>query len=264
MSAITSPPAKILLSSSTKISLNDRFTKLEKVKSETKPINSTVRVGKPTASAKNTRLALQMANRPSVQAALRIKKKSIRQRLGFERRAAKNNNGIIAQQQQTIGFDPSRLTFNRGNLAQRLGGRGGNKNNIRGRPRFRPNRRGANNNPNNNNDQRIKRVGARNNRASFGNGNRRAQSAGGRINKRNSFGNRSFSRNRRGGGAGGGRGGRNRNRNKQNQNGGQKLQQQNQPKTKENLDMDLDQYMSKSKSYLDHDLDAYMSQAHPN
>ena len=159
MSALTSPPAKILLSSSTKVSLHDRFTKLAKSSSqnETKRIGEKGGVNKAgirPASAKNRKLAIQMANRPSVQAALRIKNKSIRQqngqarmnqpRLGnrFKINNVSNKNQVgglfkrinkprPVQAVATTGIDPSRLSV-RGapfmkprNLANRLGNIGG-------------------------------------------------------------------------------------------------------------------------------------------
>lgn len=76
-----SAPAKIVLGSTSKVSLHDRFTKLSKMKPvETKA--PPVRV----ASTKNRNLALQMAARPSVKNALNpkisAKKPSLNQRLG--------------------------------------------------------------------------------------------------------------------------------------------------------------------------------------
>ena len=71
--SVTSPPSRILLPSSSKISLNERFTKMAKVKPLKEPV-TVVKKMNPVASIKNRRLAMQMANRPSVQAALKIKK----------------------------------------------------------------------------------------------------------------------------------------------------------------------------------------------
>lgn len=72
---------KLVVSASTKISLHDRFTELAMLK----PISSSslkkglaLTLTRQKASAKNRRLAIQMANRPSVQAALKLKKRSIR------------------------------------------------------------------------------------------------------------------------------------------------------------------------------------------
>jgi hypothetical protein len=166
MSALTSPPAKILLSSSTKVSLHDRFTKLAKstTQNETKRIGDKVGINKAgirPASAKNRKLAIQMANRPSVQAALRIKNRSIRQQIGQARmnqprlgnrfkinNINSNNNlggGLFkrinkprpVQVAATSGIDPSRLSIHgapfmkQRNLANRLGtvrANGGNMN----------------------------------------------------------------------------------------------------------------------------------------
>ncbi|XP_057196668.1 chromatin target of PRMT1b [Triplophysa rosa] len=62
---------KIFLSSTSTVSLHDRFTGLLK-HPQADPINVTARVNQQnTASLKNQRLALEMANRPSVLAALR-------------------------------------------------------------------------------------------------------------------------------------------------------------------------------------------------
>lgn len=72
---------KLVFSASTKISLHDRFTELAMLR----PVSSsglkkclTLTLNRQKASAKNRRLAIQMANRPSVQAALKLKKRSIR------------------------------------------------------------------------------------------------------------------------------------------------------------------------------------------
>ena len=251
MSSITSPPAKILLTNSTKMSLNDRFTKLAKLKVPNTSLGTGTNIqanvsslAKPRASARNKRLALQMANRPSVQAALKIKKRSIKQRLTFDGKARRNQNNM---QEQTVGFDKSRLTFNnnnnRNNLQSRLGR---NQNGVSNR--FRNNRRGGlNRNGNNNlNNQRIRRVGTNNMNNSMRRRNNR--NSGGRVNKRNSFNNknRSF------------------NKGSNNKKPAQNKVQDNKVKTKENLDMDLDQYMSKTKSHLDADLDSYMAQSNTN
>lgn len=78
-------PQKIVLKSSTSISLNDRFTMIGK-QQRIPPSAQTVRVqmaAQQQASAKNQRLALQMANRPSVQAALGSQDQgSVLERLG--------------------------------------------------------------------------------------------------------------------------------------------------------------------------------------
>lgn len=78
------PPNKIILKSTTKISLNDRFSSLRK---QGDPANTLTSIRQRMqeirqASARNRRLAQQMENRPSVIAALKLKKKSLKQRLG--------------------------------------------------------------------------------------------------------------------------------------------------------------------------------------
>lgn len=78
-------PQKIVLKSSTSISLNDRFTMISK-QQRIPPTAQTVRVqmaAQRQASARNQRLALQMANRPSVQAELGNQQQgSVLERLG--------------------------------------------------------------------------------------------------------------------------------------------------------------------------------------
>ncbi|XP_062604780.1 chromatin target of PRMT1 protein-like isoform X2 [Saccostrea cucullata] len=71
-------PAKIVLKSGTKMSLNDRFTNIVKTPtSPTSPQAIRARMAEAQqASSANRRLAQQMANRPTVQAALKIKKVS--------------------------------------------------------------------------------------------------------------------------------------------------------------------------------------------
>lgn len=64
-------PQKIILSSTSTVSLHDRFTGLLKHQ-QADLVNATARVNQQnTASLKNQRLALEMANKPSVLAALR-------------------------------------------------------------------------------------------------------------------------------------------------------------------------------------------------
>jgi hypothetical protein len=78
--------AKLNLRSTSKMSLSDRF----KLVRQRALINRTLGVNKtkaarsvqPQVSRKNLLLAQQMANKPSVLAALKIKKRSIKQRLG--------------------------------------------------------------------------------------------------------------------------------------------------------------------------------------
>ncbi|CAF0774584.1 unnamed protein product [Brachionus calyciflorus] len=131
---------KLSLSSSTKISLHDRFTKLEKIKSNTSnkvAAEKAFNLSHQKASAKNRRLVLQMANRPSVQAALKLKKKSIRQKINTDRNRIKNKSVIGRPNQiakrlgnrlrnknrlgpRKSGIDPSRLSINGKPLNNRL------------------------------------------------------------------------------------------------------------------------------------------------
>lgn len=89
------PPSKIVLSSSSKVSLHDRFTKLAKLRPvDNKPVQ--VRA----ASEKNRKLAEQMAARPSVKAALNPRKPpppkrvSLNQRLGTGNRISSARPGV--------------------------------------------------------------------------------------------------------------------------------------------------------------------------
>ncbi|XP_054038684.1 chromatin target of PRMT1 protein isoform X2 [Rissa tridactyla] len=80
MAAQSAP--KVVLKSTTKMSLNERFTNMLKNK-QPMPVNirATMQQQQQLASARNRRLAQQMENRPSVQAALKLKQ-SLKQRLG--------------------------------------------------------------------------------------------------------------------------------------------------------------------------------------
>ncbi|XP_057592897.1 chromatin target of PRMT1 protein-like [Hippopotamus amphibius kiboko] len=74
---------KVVLKSTTKMSLNESFTNMLKNK-QPMPVNirASMQQQQQLASARNRRLAQQMENRPSVQAALKLKQKSLKQRLG--------------------------------------------------------------------------------------------------------------------------------------------------------------------------------------
>lgn len=89
----SNPPAKIVLKSSTKVSLNDRFTTIMK----TRPVTAqSVRAqvsSERMASEKNRRLAQQMERRPAVAAALENKPVSIRDRLGSPSRGRRGVSG---------------------------------------------------------------------------------------------------------------------------------------------------------------------------
>uniref|UniRef100_A0A4W6CH68 Chromatin target of PRMT1a n=1 Tax=Lates calcarifer TaxID=8187 RepID=A0A4W6CH68_LATCA len=79
MSAASSQ--KVVLKSTTKVSLNERFTNMLKNKQPTAVSIRATMQQQHLASARNRRLAQQMENRPSVQAALNHKQ-SLKQRLG--------------------------------------------------------------------------------------------------------------------------------------------------------------------------------------
>ncbi|XP_029653433.1 chromatin target of PRMT1 protein isoform X5 [Octopus sinensis] len=68
-------PAKIVLKSTTRMSLNDRFTNIQKSRPPVTVQNIRAKMAaQQQASVRNRRLAQQMANRPSVIAALKIKR----------------------------------------------------------------------------------------------------------------------------------------------------------------------------------------------
>ncbi|KAG8536737.1 hypothetical protein GDO81_025770, partial [Engystomops pustulosus] len=79
--AMASPSAsKVVLKSTTKLSLNERFTNMLKNK-HPMPVNIRATMQQQSlASARNRRLAQQMENRPSVQAALKLKQVRLRLR----------------------------------------------------------------------------------------------------------------------------------------------------------------------------------------
>uniref|UniRef100_A0A8C2LGT7 CHTOP n=1 Tax=Cricetulus griseus TaxID=10029 RepID=A0A8C2LGT7_CRIGR len=71
----TQSAPKVVIKGTTKISLNDRFTNMLKNK-QPMPVNiraSMQQQQQQLASARNRRLTLQMENRPSVQAVLKLK-----------------------------------------------------------------------------------------------------------------------------------------------------------------------------------------------
>ncbi|XP_070259569.1 chromatin target of PRMT1 protein-like isoform X2 [Myotis yumanensis] len=80
MAAQSAP--KVVLKSTTKMSLNERFTNMLK-NQQPMPVNirASMQQQQQLASARNRRLAQHMENRPSVQAALKLKQ-SLKQRLG--------------------------------------------------------------------------------------------------------------------------------------------------------------------------------------
>ncbi|CAF0707535.1 unnamed protein product [Brachionus calyciflorus] len=234
MSSISHLPAKINLASSTKVSLNDRFTKLASNKPQLdkqttrKPANP---VG--LASNRSRNLAKQMAQRPNVRAALKLKQKSIKQRLGIkpgQKKFESNKRG---------GIDPSRLSGlknRKGNLSQRLGRP------VRDDQRLK--RVNKSLNTSNNSKRGVKRLGvipSQNNRMRNRIRVKKQFKRDGQQPKQQHQQNRQN---------------RNPNKNKLDKDLDQYM-----AKSKHGLDMDLDQYMAKSKTHLDADLDQYMAKA---
>ncbi|XP_061089340.1 chromatin target of PRMT1b [Conger conger] len=218
---------KVMLKSTTKVSLNERFTDVLKNKQPVAvSIRATVQL-QHSASAHNRRLAQQMEHRPSVLAALQHKQ-SLKQRLGRS-----NIQARLGRSRATgWGFPTAGLRgMSRGGVRGR-GGRGGpmrgatslrGMGQVRGRggPALLAVRRGWR--------QRGGFVGRGG--ALMGRGGSRGNGLWGR----GSFGGR-------GRGRGQGRGvGR-------------------PAVTQEQLDNQLDAYMSKTKGHLDAELDAYMAQ----
>ncbi|XP_053189751.1 chromatin target of PRMT1a [Scomber japonicus] len=243
MSAASSQ--KVVLKSTTKVSLNERFTNMLKNKQPTAVSIRATMQQQHLASARNRRLAQQMENRPSVQAALNHKQ-SLKQRLG--------KSNIQARLGRPVG------ALMRGGAPGRGGMRGMTRGGLRGRGRGGL-MRGA--------------LSLRGKRVATG-GPMRGRGAAGRLAMRRGGRHRGGPPGRggalsrgaarggivrgRGGlrGRGGfaGRGGRGRGR------GGRGIRQP--AVTREQLDNQLDAYMSKTKGHLDAELDAYMAQADPD
>ncbi|NXI72438.1 CHTOP protein, partial [Anseranas semipalmata] len=228
MAAQSAP--KVVLKSTTKMSLNERFTNMLKNK-QPMPVNirATMQQQQQLASARNRRLAQQMENRPSVQAALKLKQKSLKQRLG------KSNI------QARLGRPAGPLA--RGAMGGRglsMGQRGLPRGAMRGQSMLRG---GRGISPR----MGLRRGGLRG-RGGPGRGGlgRGAMGRGG-------LGGRGRGMAGRGRGGFGGRGrGRGRGRGSARP-----------ALTKEQLDNQLDAYMSKTKGHLDAELDAYMAQTDP-
>nr|XP_048312362.1 chromatin target of PRMT1 protein isoform X3 [Myodes glareolus] len=199
------------------------------------------------ASARNRRLAQQMENRPSVQAALKLKQKSLKQRLGKSNIQARLGRPIGALARGAIGGRGLPIIQRglprggglRGGRATRTLLRGGMS--LRGQNLLRGGRAVA---PR----MGLRRGGVRG-RGGPGRGGlgRGAMGRGG-------IGGRGRGMIGRGRGGFGGRGrGRGRGRGALTR----------PVLTKEQLDNQLDAYMSKTKGHLDAELDAYMAQTDP-
>ncbi|GAB1603860.1 hypothetical protein Ahia01_000667300, partial [Argonauta hians] len=231
-------PAKIVLKSTTRMSLNDRFTNIQKSRPPVTVQNIRAKMAaQQQASVRNRRLAQQMANRPSVIAALKIKRRSLKQRLG------KSNV-------------KSRLSLSvmRGRGSRSRGSRGGSMGMLRGRGRGGSSSRGGGG------GMRSRGGGGPVGRGGGGGGGRFRGGRGGP-----GGGMRGGGRGRGGGGPPGmgGCGGRqDRSGNGGNPgSGGQGGGGGNPMVLKQELDSQLDEFMSKTKAHLDAELDAYMAQA---
>uniref|UniRef100_A0A2K5D791 Chromatin target of PRMT1 protein C-terminal domain-containing protein n=1 Tax=Aotus nancymaae TaxID=37293 RepID=A0A2K5D791_AOTNA len=97
---------KVVLKSTTKMSLNERFTNMLKNKQPT-PVNirALMQQQQQLASARNRR-----RNRPSVQAALKLKQKSLKQRLGKSNIQARLGRPIGAPAMGAIGVQGLPIT----------------------------------------------------------------------------------------------------------------------------------------------------------
>ncbi|XP_020666433.2 chromatin target of PRMT1 protein isoform X2 [Pogona vitticeps] len=240
MAAQSAP--KVVLKSTTKMSLNERFTNMLKNK---QPIPVNIRATmqqQQLASARNRRLAQQMENRPSVQAALKLKQ-SLKQRLGksniqarLGRPAGALARGALGGRGLPMGQRGLPRGAMRGGRGARALLRGGIP--LRGQTLLRGGRGIA------------PRMGMRRGLRGRGGPGR------GGINRgtmgRGGLGGRGR------GMAGRGRGGFGRGRGRGRGRGATRP-----ALTKEQLDNQLDAYMSKTKGHLDAELDAYMAQTDP-
>ncbi|XP_027892078.1 chromatin target of PRMT1a isoform X2 [Xiphophorus couchianus] len=235
---------KVVLKSTTKVSLNERFTNMLKNKQPTAVSIRATMQQQHLASARNRRLAQQMENRPSVQAALNHKQ-SLKQRLG--------KGSIQARLGRPVGV------LMRGGPA---GSRGGLRGLTRGG--FRGVRGGIMRGALSLRGKRIPTGGPMRGRGIASRmpirrgGRYRGVPAGrGGVMSRG-VGRGGVARGRgglRGRGGFAGRGGRGRGRGR---GSGRPAV------TREQLDNQLDAYMSKTKGHLDAELDAYMAQADPD
>ncbi|XP_023657145.2 chromatin target of PRMT1 protein-like [Paramormyrops kingsleyae] len=238
MSAASSQ--NVVLRSTTKLSLNERFTNML---SNKQPTAVSIRTGvqhQRAASTRNRRLAQQMENRPSVQAALQHKQ-SLKQRLGKSNIQARLGKpvGALRGVQGGRGFALAGL---RGMSRGGLRGRGARGANFGGTlsPRGAGQIRGWGT---------ATRLGLHRGLRQRGS----VFSRGGTFRGRGAYG--SLGEKGRGGvtvRGRGGFGGRGRGR------GASRP-----VVTREQLDNQLDAYMSKTKGHLDAELDAYMAQADP-
>ncbi|KAJ8335140.1 hypothetical protein SKAU_G00407790 [Synaphobranchus kaupii] len=238
---------KVVLKSTTKVSLNERFTNMLKNKQPTPVSVRATMQQQHMASARNRRLAQQMENRPSVQAALHHKQ-SLKQRLGKSNIQARLGRPMGALMRGGPGARGYAMGGLRGMPRGGLRGRGGRGGVFRGALSLR------------------------------GMGQMRGRGGPGRIGLRRGMRQRGGLPGRggslmgRGGGAGrGGVGVRGRGGLGVRGRGGFRGRGRGRGRgvgrpvvTREQLDNQLDAYMSKTKGHLDAELDAYMAQADPD
>ncbi|PRD27085.1 UNVERIFIED_CONTAM: hypothetical protein NCL1_36321 [Trichonephila clavipes] len=230
---------KIVLKNTTKMSLNERFTAY---RAEAQTAANTYRQKlqmQRQATSANLRLAQQMANRPTVIAALRLKKRSLQQRLGRRQQSASNVKARLNLGGKRANSIQGRLGAVRG---RNPGRRGGFK------PGTSPLLKARLGTPRSFNYPSVtnQRVGFRK-RGNFQGGNRQPRNNNRLQASRNARG----GRNNRGGGRGRGRGG-----------GKGRWGKDLNPilPTKQELDNQLDEYMAETKGSLDAQLGHYMSQ----
>ncbi|KAI1885979.1 hypothetical protein AGOR_G00209330 [Albula goreensis] len=229
---------KVVLKSTTKVSLNERFTNMLKNKQPAPVSIQATMQQQHMASARNRRLAQLMENRPSVQAALQHKQ-SLKQRLGksnIQARLGRPMGALVRGSPVGRAFPMGVLRGTRGGLRGR-GGRGTLKTamSLRGMGQM----RGRGSVPRLAVRRGLRQRGGLAGRggALIGRGARGGLGGKG-LRGRGSFGGRGRGRGR---GRGVGR----------------------PAVTREQLDNQLDAYMSKTKGHLDAELDAYMAQADP-
>ncbi|XP_064465185.1 chromatin target of PRMT1 protein-like isoform X2 [Ornithodoros turicata] len=234
-----STQAKIVMKNTTKISLNERFTAYrQQAESSLSLVQAKVQQQRQQASLRNLRLAQQMANRPSVIAALKLKKRSLKQRLG-------PTNGAVTP----MGVK-SRLGIGGVPLHNRLGPRGGVSSyaarNTAGTSPMLRSRLGYRNGP--------PPSGAR----SYG---------GGQVRRGRGF-NRNLYRTPRNGNTLGGQMRRNpENSRRMGRGGGRRGARtgrggaRGRLPSRDELDSQLDAYMAKTRNHLDAELEAYMAQS---
>uniref|UniRef100_A0AAR2JLJ8 Chromatin target of PRMT1 protein C-terminal domain-containing protein n=1 Tax=Pygocentrus nattereri TaxID=42514 RepID=A0AAR2JLJ8_PYGNA len=229
---MTSPSSqKVVLKSTTKVSLNERFTNMMKNKQPTAVSIRATMQQQHMASARNRRLAQQMENRPSVQAALQHKQ-SLKQRLGKSNIQARLGRPIGSLMRGGVGGRGLRGRGRGGAMRGALALRGAGQLKGRGGPGRIGLRRG------------MRQRGGPPGRGAILSG--RGGAGRGGAGPRGRGGLRG-----RGGFIGRGRGrGRGRGAGRP-------------AVTREQLDNQLDAYMSKTKGHLDAELDAYMAQADP-